>query len=363
MKKYAFLSRADYFTALTTSANQATPGQRLFVAAMDFDPDEPMVAALFAALQRAARIGADVTVLVDAHNFLIDKRGILGPLFYRRSLDNAPGGFGAQFRALEALKEAGGTYCITNAPTRRFTTPIVGRSHIKGAVVANRVFVGGCNLERPGHIDVMATWEYKPSADQLANWFTKMAESANVRTAFGDVDADYTIDATARLLLDAGVPRQSIIYDEALRLIDEAQDWLLITCQYFPGGPTAKHLAAAQARGVNIEIDYSHPRTHGAAAPIHHLHQISQRARRLPRGFFAGKLNRQMPKLHAKILLSERAAMIGSHNYVIQGVNFGTAELALISTDPAFSSSLRTFVRQQLAAAALGQPASQQLAA
>ena len=39
------------------------------------------------------------------------------------------------------------------------------------------------------------------------------------------------------------------------------------------------------------------------------------------------------PKLHAKVLVSERCAIIGSHNYVWQGVRFGTAEIAFITTN------------------------------
>jgi phosphatidylserine/phosphatidylglycerophosphate/cardiolipin synthase-like enzyme len=158
------------------------------------------------------------------------------------------------------------------------------------------------------------------------------------------------------------VPHQSLIYDEALRLVDEAQEWLFITCQYFPGGPTAKHLAAAQKRGVQVEIAYNHPRYQGTLAPVHHLHQLTQHTRGLPRSFFSGRLNKHVSRLHAKVLASERGAMVGSHNYVIQGVNFGTAELALRSSDPIFALALRSFIKDQIAKAThtVIQPAVQQ---
>jgi phosphatidylserine/phosphatidylglycerophosphate/cardiolipin synthase-like enzyme len=252
--------------------------------------------------------------------------------------------------ALLSLKAAGGHYTITNQPKRRFHPPMVGRSHIKGAVVGKRVFVGGCNLEHAEQLDVMVTWKSALAAEKLSNWLLQIAETGSVRQALADVDAEVALDSTTRLLIDAGVPNQSLIYDEALQLIDSAQQWIYITCQYFPGGPTARHLAAAQARGVHVEIDYSHPRTQGNAAPLHYAHQVAQRARKLPRNFFAGKLDKQVPKLHAKVLASEQMAMIGSHNYVIQGVHFGTAELALTSLDPEFSMHLRDFIREQLAA-------------
>lgn len=350
MKDYSFLSRPAYFETLTKTVELARRGERVIVATMDFDPTEPAIQHLVDALCIAARHHANVTLLIDAHNFLQDQRGKLGPLFYHGQLRRLGGKFAATAHILELVGAAGGRYVITNLPKRRFNAPMVGRSHIKGAVVGNRVFIGGCNLEHPEQIDVMATWNSEQAAEKLSNWLFKVAEIGSVRQALGDVDAEVALDGTSRLLIDAGVPRQSLIYDEALELIDSAQEWIYITCQYFPGGPTARHLAAAQARGVRVEIDYSHPRSQGGGAPLHYAHQAAQRARGLPPNFFAGKLDKQVPKLHAKVLASEQAAMLGSHNYVMQGVLFGTAELALKSFDPVFSVKLRDFMKSQLAA-------------
>ena len=79
------------------------------------------------------------------------------------------------------------------------------------------------------------------------------------------------------------------------------------------------------------------------------MHQMRERMRNLPEHFFAGRLGKLVPKLHAKVLASEKAAIVGSHNYVIQGVNFGTAELALHSMDPAFALAVRNFTNQEIA--------------
>jgi len=351
VKDYSFLSRAAYFETLAKTVELAARGERVIVATMVFDPTDPAVRHLIDALCVAARHHANVTLLIDAHNFLQNNHGKLGPLFYHGKLRRLGGSFAITADALESIDAAGGRYIITNLPKRRFNAPMVGRSHIKGAVVGNRVFVGGCNLERSEQIDVMATWKSASAAEKLSNWFLKFAEIHNVRQALGDVDVEVALDdGTSRLLIDAGVPRQSLIYDEALQLIDSAQEWIYMTCQYFPGGPTARHLAAAQARGVKVEIDFSHPRSQGNGAPLHYAHQAAQRARGLPRNFFAGKLDKQIPKLHAKVLASEQGAMLGSHNYVMQGVLFGTAELALKALDPELSIKLRDFMKAQLAA-------------
>ena len=348
MKNYTFLTNQDYFKTFAHAARRARPGERVMIAAMGFDPSEPLIHETVEALKAAAKNGADVVLLIDAIVFMLGQNGRLGPLFYG-SLQHARGHFKHIVQTLEEIQAAGGRFHITNMPAQRFAMPVAGRSHIKGAVVGDRIFIGGCNMERTRQIDAMVTWTDRRAADTLATWLTRIAEARRVRDAFGDVDTETAIDDNTSLILDAGVTRQSLIYEEALRLIDAAEKWLYVTCQYFPGGRTAQHLAMAQKRGVHVEIQYSHPRAHRKFASLQYAHQLVHRMHRLPRNFFAGRLDKTFPKLHAKVLISEKNAMIGSHNYVVQGVNLGTAELALRSSDPAFSEALRTFVADQLA--------------
>ncbi len=348
MKNYTLLTRAQYFQGLIDGARAAKQGERIMITAMGFDPTEPTVAKIVDALGAAAKRGARVLFLVDAHDLIVSQKGSPGPLFYHRTLENLHGEFATIVAALQRIRRHGGRCVIINMPKRPFTPSVMGRSHIKAAVIGNRMFVGCCNLERPKQIDAMVSWEYTYAADTLADWFERIAEAGNVREAFNDVDTSVQLDATTALLLDAGVPKQSLIYEESLRLIDDARDWLYITCQYFPGGPTAKHLAEAQARGVQVRIDFSHPRSQGPTSTLHQLHQLAMHTRRLPRSFFTGRLDIRAPKLHAKVLASEKAAIVGSHNYVIQGVQFGTAELALYSTDPAFALAVQGHIKSQL---------------
>lgn len=346
MKDYTFLNRPDYFKALTGLVRSAQKGERVLVATMDLQVDEPLIGELLQVLKAAAKRQARVTLLADAHNFLTTGHGTPGPLFYKPSLDTVRDT--KLMQQLEGLKRAGGTYRITNLPRRRFSNPVAGRSHVKAAIVGEMLFVGGCNLGKPQYIDAMVQWRSKTASNQLANWLEIIAESGQTREAFGDVDSQVELDKDTRLIIDAGAPNQSLIYEEALQLIDTAKERLFITCQFFPGGQTASHLAAAQARGVNVEIIYSHPRVHGPTAPLHHLHQLAQHARHLPPNFFEGKLEKHMPKLHAKILASESCAMIGSHNFVEQGVQLGTAELALRSSDPGFVRKLHDFMHREI---------------
>jgi phosphatidylserine/phosphatidylglycerophosphate/cardiolipin synthase-like enzyme len=349
MRNYSFVTRRQYFAELVEMTSRATAGERIAVAAMDIDVDDRPIAELLDALQAAAHRGAKVLLIVDAMNFLMDQYYVPGPYFYHPTPDaRLYGKYKRTKQALERVKSAGGAFHITNTPRRRFNIPQVGRSHIKGAVIGDTAYIGGCNLLRADHIDIMVKLNDKDVADTLHNWFSTMATRQAVREAFSDVDLAISIDSTTQLLLDAGVPGQSIIYETALRLIDNASERLFVTCQYFPGGQTARHLAAAQSRGVRVEIIYGHPRHQGPLSPLHHAHQLAKRAQGLPANFFAGRLGRQAPKLHAKVLVSENEALVGSHNYVIQGVQLGTAEIALHVNDPGFADATRSFMREQL---------------
>ena len=323
-------------------------GDRVVVATMVFNPDEPLVLEIAHALAAAAKRGARVNLIVDAYNFLIDTKLRPGPLWYGKKLSgNLREPYHSRLAVLHTIDLAGGIVTITNVPGRRLTIPQSGRSHMKGAIVNNRLYIGGCNLNRAELIDVMVGWQDPPTADRLYRWFQEIAEIEQVRVALEDVDSELDINTHTRLLLDAGVPKQSIIYEEALQLIDAAHEWVFMTCQYFPGGKTAQRLQAAEKRGVRVEVIFSHPKAHGAEAPLQHINILRERTR-VPARFFAQQLTKGLPKLHAKIIATEQGAFIGSHNYVPQGVRLGTAEIALLVKDSQFSNQLKTFMENEI---------------
>lgn len=194
----------------------------------------------------------------------------------------------------------------------------------------------------------MVSWQDTQTADWLFDTMRQVADQQSTKTALGGVDRGFTIDSNTTLLLDAGTPKQSLILDEAYKLIDSAKDSIFLTCQYFPGDATAQHLKAAYARGVKVTVIYSHPSAHGQLkAPAHHAYAAKERLR-VPREFFAHRLPKGAPLLHAKILVTDAGSMVGSHNYVVQGVNFGTAELAMLSRDLKFGRALIDKITKQL---------------
>ncbi len=338
--RYHFSSRMEYFQELTDFARHAGKGDRMSVATMVFTAEEPAIGEMIYEMTNAARRGARVILSVDAFSFLLGQHLKPGPLWFGTELSaRSPEPFGERFAALKTLAEAGGAYVITNRPKRRFTIPQAGRSHIKFAVLNDRIYIGGHNLERPSDIDVMAHWDDHGAADYLLGFTQAVVKTGSPRMVLHGHDVQRRLNDDTTLLIDAGTPRQSLILDEAWQLIDEAEERLFMTCQYFPGGRTGQHLARALQRGVQVTLYYSHPSAQDSEAAGHHLYALRERLR-LPAELFTHRLPKNYPKLHAKVLVSEKAAMLGSHNYVVQGVRLGTSEIALLSKDPVFGQQL-----------------------
>lgn len=321
-------------------------GDRLLVATMGFEPFEPAVRELVAALAGAARRGARVTLSVDACDFIMLGRARPGPLWFHgdwpKRLDRAT----RERLALgQSIREAGGTFAITNQPHRAYANPFAGRSHIKAAIVNDEVCVGGANLDEAERIDSMVSWRDAATADWLYALLQREADLQSSGQAFGGQDQQHAVDAHTTLFIDAGVRGQSVIFEHALALIDNAKERLFLSCQFFPHSVTAQHLAAAVRRGVRVNLIYNRPRKHGAQAPAQ---QAAIWSERIHGRFLPGMLPADVPFLHAKVLASESAALIGSHNYVMDGVRFGTAEIALLrGDDPAFGrAAVRTIIDQ-----------------
>ena len=343
------LSRQEYFEDVSRRAAECGPGDRVVLVTMSFDPVDPKVAQLLTELAEAARRGVDVRFIMDAYPYLIHGGIQPGPLFWNAKLpERMAGPFGLVAGAVARLREGGVKVTILNLPHRAYTVPVAGRSHIKFALINDRVYIGGCNLDWYTKVDVMAAWEDTGAAQWLNELAVKMVKTGNAREAAGGKDRSFEVSGTDTLLLDAGVSGRSLIYDEALRLIDEARERVFVVCQFFPNDATAERLLAAHQRGVQVEIVYNHasrqPFPHNF---LHHLVEVRERWR-LPASFFVQALRADRPLLHAKLIATEQGMIMGSHNFVSAGVRLGTAEIALKTTDTVFGQAVVDNLRTQI---------------
>lgn len=341
---------ADYWVELQKCINKTTAGDRIALATMSFDPSDPVVHLVIQKAQAAAERGVRVQLIVDAHTFLIHSRKErLGPLWWRGHLRRVPALFRDRLAAIQEMDSTQfGHATIINTPKRALSNPVAGRSHIKFSVVNNKVFVGGCNLECAAWLDVMVGWDDAYIADYLYNFATDLAVGGSTQTVLQGQDRRIPVDAQTTLFIDAGVPGQSLILRQALELIDSAQKSIFITCQFFPNSITAKHLAAAHKRGVHVEIVYGHPSHQGRIGGLGQRVSIARERVRVPTELFSKGLSKDTPLLHAKVLVTDQAAMVGSHNYVRAGVRLGTAEMALLRYDSNFAKQAVSAIRTQL---------------
>lgn len=350
MKPITPLTSAEYFTEIIAAVQQTGSDSHIALATMTFDAEEGPIATLVDALVAAAERGAQVTLAVDAHSFMINSSGWpTGPIFWHRppSESNVPG-FKARWTALERIRAAGGRYAIINMPTTQVINPYAGRSHIKATVIDGVSYLGGCNLGGSGQADMMI----RITDAKITGWIytliqgVAIAESALVATE--GKDRQYRVDQQTELLLDSGVVNQSIIMERAMQLLERAHERIFMTCQFFPDEPIITALEQAIHRGVAVELVYNHPsKQEQPTQLIHRLLLLSAKMSR-QESLFINELPPNHPHLHLKLIATEHGSLIGSHNYVRKGVAFGTAELAMHREDPDFSTELVAKARSMI---------------
>ncbi|MDB5182133.1 MAG: hypothetical protein JWP13_896 [Candidatus Saccharibacteria bacterium] len=332
---FKFHTHIEYRTELVSQIKSTKKGDRVLLMSMTFEPTEPEIAEIVEALTAAASRGVHVTLAVDAHSFLLNPYHLPGPLLGRQTL---PKRLNPIYRHKLALLETIRAYPtghteILNIPKRALNIPVSGRSHIKAAIINDQIFLGGCNLQAADWVDIMIGWRDKNFSDRLYKMLENIIHSKHTSRSMAGIDRCLNIDEVTNVYIDSGKKGRSLIFQEALELIDSAQEWLVITCQFFPNSITAQHLLRAINRGVKVEVIYAHPNQHGLIGGLGQHVSILREKARLPKALFKHALNRDDPKLHAKLLACDQGVMIGSHNYVKAGVILGTAEIALLAKD------------------------------
>lgn len=347
---FTFYTSAEYWAELVKLFTAAKAGDRIAMISMELEPTEPATAPVIEALMAAADRGVDVHMVIDAYSLLLNSdTEVPGPLWWQTELRYTPKPFRERIKALVALDaKPTGHATIINKPGKVFTNMMAGRSHIKYTIINDKIFVGGCNIYRTEWLDLMVEWRDKVTADYLFNLIREMHKTETTYHLFSGQDQEIAVDADTALYIDAGIKGQSIILKKALELIDSAEKSVIITCQYFPNSITARHLAAAHKRGVDVEIVYAHPTKQGRIRGLGQQVSILRERSRHPAELFQKMLPKNGPGLHAKLIATEKGAIIGSHNYVRAGVMLGTAEIAIMRYDASFAKQAIAALKREL---------------
>lgn len=351
MQTYTIYKAEDYYLEIAKQIAATKPGDRVGLITMTFWPDEQLIGTMFGELINAAKRGVRIDIAIDAYALMMTQKDEpIGPLFF--NLDalktKYPRRFYKKMKAMEELKSAGGHYYIINKPSRWPTNPTSGRSHIKATIINNEVFVGGCNLGDSNQIDYMVRIRNSETAEWIYKMILKIMKNGNSRLALDCTDLSLRSDPCTTILVDSGVKRQSLILDSALDFIDQSQNWLVLTCQFYPGGVTAEHIDRAYKRGVRVYPIYNNTNKFGTVQPLVHRMILERERLRHSKALFKGQLPRNHKRLHAKLIATENGAMIGSHNYVDMLVRSGTSEIAILRHDPDFAKEAVSILLKQL---------------
>lgn len=316
------LTPAAYVADATTRIHDAR--RRVRVMALTI-ADEPATEALLDALCAAARRGVDVHVAADTFTYA-DLGGRFVPKRYltRRRRSSL-----AMTLRLEA---AGVTFDWLG---QEGGLPWRGRTHTKFCVVDDTVYsFGGVNLndEAVANVDFMMRLTDRQLADDLSRVYER-TRLANSRAAgFRSIALTYDKD---QVLVDGGIPGDSIIYRRAVKYARKAERIVLVS-QYCPTGELGRAIAATPH-----ELWFNPPRN------ARRVNRVLIAASMLATGYRTRY--RRADYLHAKVIVfylkrGKRVAITGSHNFVRGGVALGTREIALQTKDPHVIDQLEYFI-------------------
>lgn len=291
--------------------------------------DESETASLIEALCAAARRGIDVHVAADTFTYT-DAAGRFVPQRYisrrrRRSMTMA-----------RTLTEAGVRFDWLG---QEGGLPWRGRTHTKFCVVDDTVYsFGGVNLDDQGvaNVDFMLRVTDHRLAEDVVRVYERTRNANSRASGFRSVALTYGKD---QLLVDGGIPGDSIIYRRALKYARKAQRIVLVS-QYCPTGDLGRAIAAKPH-----EMWFNPPRNASV------FNRLLIAASMLATGHRTMYSKRQY--LHAKTIIfymksGKRVAITGSHNFVSGGVSLGTREIALQTKNAVVIDQIESFIESSV---------------
>lgn len=317
----------DYIADATQRIHNAK--RRVRVIALTI-ADEAETEALLDALVAAAHRGVDVHVAADTFTYA-DLAGRFFPKSYltkrrRASMDMAT-----------ELTEAGATFDWLG---QEGGLPWRGRTHTKFCVVDDTVYsFGGVNLDDRGATngDYMLRITDHRLAEDLVRVYARTRRANSIFSGFRSSALKYGKD---QVLIDGGIPGDSIIYRRALKYARKSERIVLVS-QYCPTGELGKVVESAN----HHEMWFNPP---GNASLFNRLLiTVSMAVTRHQ------TLYRKSQYLHAKVILfylksGKRVAITGSHNFVRGGVRLGTREIALQTKNPLVIDQIEEFIEDRV---------------
>ncbi len=316
----------EYIADATTRIHDAR--RRVRVMALTI-ADEHETEALLDALIAAAHRGVDVHVAADTFTYA-DAAGRFVPKRYLTKRQRS------SMAMAKELTDSGVTFDWLG---QEGGLPWRGRTHTKFCVVDDTVYsFGGVNLDDRGatNVDYMVRIVDHRLAEHLVRVYTRTRDANTPLRGFRSSSLTYGTD---EVLIDGGIPGDSIVYRRALTYASKAQRIVLVS-QYCPTGELGRVV-----RSKHHEMWFNPPRNARLFNRILIAASMAVTGHRT--------LYRKHQYLHAKVMVfylasGKRVAITGSHNFVRGGVTLGTREIALQTRNPLVIDQIEAFISSQV---------------
>lgn len=239
---------------------------------------------------------------------------------------------------LKRFVDCGVKLLFANSPSiKNNLIPILRRSHSKIFVVDDMVWTGGINLSNVAFsdIDFMIKFKNRNILKAIEKQFPHVTKKP-VRDYLIDLNTKY------KLLVDNGRYNESIIYNQALKMIDQATKEIIFVSQYLPDGLLLRKLIKKAKDNVNIIIMSSY-KEHKVFTKFPYttlFKNFTTRTKKINNI----KLVHCSKRVHAKLLqIDKKEAIFGSHNFTTTTVLVGTQEISIHSKDRKLVKALDKF--------------------
>lgn len=152
-------------------------------------------------------------------------------------------------------------------------------------------------------------------------------------------DSETICNSETSLFFDAGQRGKSLTLDRAVDIVNEAKSSVIFSSQIAPDGSLKTALENAHKRGVEVKPVV--PEWQSITDPLIRISALLSlvKSTKCPLQIYYA------PRwVHAKFIAADsNIALVGSHTFSTMGVQGGTAELNLLSTNPNLISGIYAF--------------------
>jgi phosphatidylserine/phosphatidylglycerophosphate/cardiolipin synthase-like enzyme len=332
---YTVLKGEDFIRDVAYEASRAK--HLVWGQTMDYEPGE-ITDRFTEVFSKAAKRGLDAKLNIDYYPLLMtDGLPNWVPLFNKERTIDRKRRLLAKIGSIHNLRDTNVDIHFLNRPG--FIERIIstkGRNHIKLVIVDNYAWIGGINFHEFGFTsdDFMV----KLSGSHLLRFLKQLYLHMHDNEPLFDITAHFNPDA--KLFVDSGRVGKSIILDEAVHLIRSARESVDFSSAFYPDGKMLTALHAASLHGVRVRaVVPTFSNVKGLAKVVDITSEILMKIE-----------NKQIPVLmnrrlmHSKlIIIDNKTALFGSHNFTQRGVTMGTVEIAIASTNPALVRNLKEY--------------------